>query len=100
RGLNGEYWGGHVRQTVRFREAIETLIAAGFTWFVEIGPHPVLAPAIAHSLRATDREARLLSSLRRSEPDRLTMLTALGALYCGGAAINFEALFPGKHRVV
>ncbi len=92
--LNAEYWGRNVRATVRFSEALEKLLAEEYGAFVEISPHPVIANAIAQNARLRNKEAIAVSSLRRGQDERMTMLTALAALYVNGYAVNWSALYP------
>ena len=40
--LKADYWWRNVRMPVRFEAAIDTLIAEGFTRFIEVGPHAIL----------------------------------------------------------
>ena len=44
--FDGPYWNKNVRQEVRFRDAIESMINDGYNYFVEVGPHPVLARSL------------------------------------------------------
>lgn len=39
---NAAYWRRHLRLPVRFADAMQTLYAAGYAHFLEIGPHPTL----------------------------------------------------------
>ena len=54
--LDADYWGRNLRQPVLFSNAIEHLIEAGYSIFIEISPHPILLPAIEQARRADDRE--------------------------------------------
>ena len=92
--LDAAYWGRNVRETVRFGDAVEALLASGHETFLELGPHPALAGAIAQCLRQRDRRGTHLASLRRDEEDRTVMLRALGALYAQGQPVDWGALDP------
>src|SRR5262249_45880070 len=44
------YWTRHLREPVRFYDGVAGLLAQGEHTFVELSPHPVLAPAITDTL--------------------------------------------------
>lgn len=98
--LDAEYWGRNVRATVRFAEALDRLLLDGFTAFVEIGPHPVIAHAVAQCGRRREKEVTVVSSLRRNQEDRAAMLAALGTLFVHGHPVDWKALHPQGGRVV
>ncbi|PZV09422.1 MAG: polyketide synthase module [Leptolyngbya sp.] len=87
--LDARYWRRHVRQPVRFADAIATLHQAGYTQFLEVGPHPVLSAmgkrCVPHSHHTW------LPSLRRGQADWHTLLTSLGHLYRMGLAIDWAS---------
>src|SRR5205807_7725809 len=68
--------------------------------FLEVGPHPVLGAAIMQCLRAHGRDGFVLSSLRREEDERTTLLAALGRLYTGGHPVNWASVHPPGARFV
>ena len=96
---DAEYWWRNVRQTVRFGAAIGRLAEHGHSLFVEIGPNPVLAAAIREGLRRQHVQGDVLASLVRGQPERATMLEALGGLYAQGYPLDWTRLFPegGRH---
>jgi acyl transferase domain-containing protein len=47
---DADYWWRNVRQSVLFAPAIDALIAAGHTHFLEISPHPVLSTSLTECL--------------------------------------------------
>jgi acyl transferase domain-containing protein/acyl carrier protein len=98
--LDGGYWGRNLREPVRFAAAADALIANGFDTFLEIGLHPVLAESLHQSLRHRQSAGQVLSSLRRQEDDRATLLGSLGALYALGAAPDWDGVHPAGGRVV
>ncbi|HZJ13890.1 MAG TPA: type I polyketide synthase, partial [Chthoniobacteraceae bacterium] len=98
--LDVGYWWRNVRQSVRFSAGIERLLRDGCTVFVEIGPHPVMASALAEIALAQKSTATNVASLRRGEDEPRTMLQGLGTLYRRGAHVCWEALYQRPSRAV
>jgi len=98
--LDSSYWGRNVRATVRFAEGIAHLLAEGYGSFVEISPHPVIAGAITQCAQHEQKQAVVVSSLRRGQDDRTMLLTALGTLYVHGYEVAWKALHPEGGQVV
>ncbi|MFD9467466.1 SDR family NAD(P)-dependent oxidoreductase, partial [Streptomyces sp. NPDC060027] len=90
-----EYWVRHVREAVRFADGIETLGDLGVTTFVEVGPGGVLS-ALA---QACADDIVTVPVLRADRPEQQALLTALAELHVHGASLDWQALFPGAHRV-
>ncbi|MGW3208922.1 type I polyketide synthase [Streptomyces sp. NPDC001135] len=90
-----EYWVRHVREAVRFADGIETLHGLGVTTFVEIGPGGVLSALT----QACADDAVAVPVLRADRPERQALLTALAELHVHGVSPDWQALFPGAHRV-
>jgi myxalamid-type polyketide synthase MxaE and MxaD len=97
--FDAAYWSRQLRAPVRFAGAIDALVAAGHSLFVEIGPHPVLATALSECLRARGVEGAPIATLRGGADDRARLLEAAGALYTRGVALDFGAIAP-RGRVV
>jgi acyl transferase domain-containing protein/NADPH:quinone reductase-like Zn-dependent oxidoreductase/acyl carrier protein len=99
-GMNAAYWWRNVREAVQFGPTVEKLLETGYNLFLEVGPHPVLAASIQQSALACDRQATVLASLRRKEPERATLLSALGKLYTLGLEVDWSRFHPhGRHLV-
>jgi len=98
--LSAAYWTANLREPVRFAQAIEALGAAGPTIFVEVSPHPILAPAIEETLRERGLPGAVVPSLRRETDERRAMLEALGEVWVSGRDVALDALFPEGGRVV
>lgn len=104
--LHADYWWRNVRQPVRFAGGIQTLIEAGFTTFLEIGPHPALSGSVSECLKASGAAGFVTHSLRRDESDAVSLMSSLGALHVRGAAVKWEArgrsvalpLHPWRHE--
>jgi myxalamid-type polyketide synthase MxaE and MxaD len=98
--FDAAYWGEQIQKPVRFCEAIRRLVDEGHHLFVEVGPHPVLLPAIAQALEESGKRATLVPSLRRGAPARETLLEGLGSLYTTGYAVDWKRHFATPGRVV
>jgi len=82
------YWARHTRETVRFREGLQTLSAQSDLQWLEIGPAPVLTGlARRNKLAQPGREILTFSG---HGPN--TLLNCLGQLWEAGLAVNWKAL--------
>lgn len=91
--FDDEYWIRNFANPVQFAPAVETLVRAGHSVFVEVGPHPVLRHAIAENLRSLGRDDYLLvASQRRDEPQVRSIFEALAALYAAGTDPDWSSL--------
>jgi|GEM_PF-138691 len=92
--LDADYWWRNVRDTVQFATATDLLVESGCEVFVEVGPHPVLAPAIAAVAAEWGVTATVLPSLRRDEDDSGVMASTLAALHVRGRSVDWDAVYP------
>ena len=94
------YWACQVRNAVEFQTSMETLAAAGFNSFVEIGPAPVLC---GMGRQCIGTEGKLWApSVRRERGAWDQILDSLAQLYVRGAEVNwsgFDAAYK-RRRVV
>ncbi|MFF3411450.1 type I polyketide synthase [Streptomyces sp. NPDC002742] len=90
-----EYWVRHVREAVRFADGVGTLHGLGVTTLVEVGPGGVLS-ALA---QACADDIVTVPVLRADRPEQQALLTALAELHVHGTSLDWQALFPGAHRV-
>lgn len=92
--MDAGYWRRHLRGRVRFADGFAALLRRGCNAFVEIGPAPVLT---AMARRLIDQsQVLLLPSMARGGNDRAQLLQSLGALWIGGARIDWDALERGR----
>ncbi|MGC4806092.1 SDR family NAD(P)-dependent oxidoreductase [Micromonospora sp. DT233] len=83
RATDPEYWVGHLRGTVNFLAGVRELQARGVALGLELGPDGVLCALARETL---DEAVILAPVLRPDQPERRTLLGALGHAYnCGGA---------------
>ncbi|MCF6390576.1 type I polyketide synthase [Mycobacterium sp. MBM] len=87
------YWWQNTRATVLFEPALRRMLDDGYTHFVELGPHPVLAASIME-IAGTQRVS-VTAAQRREDDDVRTLLNCLGVLHNAGRDIDWERVYPG-----
>ncbi|MER7336223.1 MULTISPECIES: acyltransferase domain-containing protein, partial [unclassified Micromonospora] len=98
-GLDAEYWYRNLRQTVRFDEAVRSVVAAGYSTFVEVSAHPVLTMAVQESVEVAAADPAVVTvagSLRRGEGGLGRFHRALAEVYAGGASVDWRPAFAGR----
>jgi 1-acyl-sn-glycerol-3-phosphate acyltransferase len=98
--FDAAYWWRNTREPVRFADAALRLIADGYTTFVEVGPHPVLAASINECLKHAGVEGACLPSLRRNDDDRRVLLRTLAALHARGVSVEWARVLGRPARRV
>ncbi|MFJ2709188.1 type I polyketide synthase, partial [Streptomyces sp. NPDC087428] len=90
---SAEYWVRHVREAVRFADAVSFVVAQGVTSYVELGPDGVLSGMAQQSV---DVESALFVSLvRKGRPEVATAVGALGQLHVAGVSVDWARYFEG-----
>ena len=92
------YWVDHLRHTVRFEQGLNTLLSAQKYVFLEVGPGKTLS-SLARLQTNKDVVATSMAHIQDDQSDRRVMLSAMGALWQGGAVLQFEKLFDDCSRV-
>jgi acyl transferase domain-containing protein len=87
------HWTAQARQTVRFADALRTVAESDCTAIIEVGPHPALAQQIREAFAGAD--VTVVPTLDRDRRDVHHLLTAAGALFTCGAAIDLPRLYQG-----
>ncbi|BAU88120.1 hypothetical protein SLA_7254 [Streptomyces laurentii] len=87
--LDAAYWAANLTRPVLFDTAVTALVNSGHTMFVEVSPHPMLTDAVTERLATYDAGLVAVSSLRRDQSGRATVLGELGRLYAAGHQIDF-----------
>ncbi|WP_221353562.1 type I polyketide synthase [Streptomyces beigongshangae] len=93
---DAEHWVRHVREAVRFADAVTRLEAEGVTRYLELGPDGVLTAMARGCLTTTADTAVLVPAQRRREPEAVAALTALGRLHGAGLRVDWTAVFDGR----
>ena len=99
---------GQIATSVRFREQVEAMYAAGARVFVEVGPGPIVTGLVKDVLG--DRPFRAVSLDNKRANGLTQFLSAVGELSVAGQSLDLAALFadtpppvpaapPSKHAV-
>ncbi|MFE6774576.1 type I polyketide synthase [Streptomyces sp. NPDC057702] len=89
---SAEYWVRHVRESVRFADAVEASRKQGVGVFVEVGPGGTLS-ALGQE---TAPDAVFVPVLRGDRPEVVAATTAAGQLYVRGVQVSWEPFFAGR----
>ncbi|MFG2357985.1 SDR family NAD(P)-dependent oxidoreductase [Streptomyces sp. NPDC048521] len=95
RELTGAYWYTNLRRTVRFADAVRAALDAGIGTFLEISPHPVVAPGVQETIDAAGARATVLSTLRRDDGGWPRFLQSLAEAHVRGAGVRLAEVFDG-----
>ncbi len=103
------YWARHLLSPVRFFAGLETLLAEPGRVLIEVGPGRVLSRMVERSGQRVPAIPSLASAevddphARQGRPDRgdgdqAAVLGALGAAWCAGLTVDWQAVYAGERR--
>ena len=96
------YWVRHVREPVRFADAVATLQKQGASTYLELGPDPVLCAMARECLDEAEQEkAAFLPTLREGREESEAIATSIAHAHTAGVKVSWEAFFKdtGAKRV-
>ncbi len=94
--FTADYWVRHVREAVRFADAVRALDAEGVTTFLELGPDGVLSAMVKDTL---GEDCVAVPALRRDRSEERALLSALSTAHVHGVDVDWTPFFPGAARV-
>ncbi|MFF3911846.1 polyketide synthase dehydratase domain-containing protein, partial [Streptomyces sp. NPDC001848] len=95
-----EYWFTNLRQTVRFDQALQTLLDAGHRVFVEASPHPVLVGAVTQAAEVAGvAGVTAVGTLRREEGEQARLLQHVAEVFVAGVDVDWSAWVQGGRLV-
>lgn len=92
-----DYWVAHLRNTVRYGEGIQTLLADDHRVLLEVGPGHTLSSLARQQPDAVSQ--RVFATLRRPDEavaDDAYLMTMLGRLWTCGLALDSTTLWPDR----
>jgi acyl transferase domain-containing protein len=94
RELDAGYWMANMRRPVRFASAVRSILSDRTpTLFIEISPHPLLAPAIEDAIETSRADASVAETLVRETSESEAVLTTVTAAYVRGNAPDWSRLY-------
>ncbi|MGW1197428.1 type I polyketide synthase [Streptomyces sp. NPDC002536] len=92
-----DHWVRHLRQSVRFKDAVDRLRDERITGFLELGSHPALTPWVDECLESADPGygAAVVPTMRTGESERHTVLKAIARMHAHGVPVDWQAVLPG-----
>ena len=90
--LTPEYWVHNLRDPVQFAATVDMAVEREHTVFVEIGPHPVLLPAIEEGLQRSECDGAAAVIMRRNESEIANVLATAAMLYTRGATLEWPSV--------
>jgi len=96
--LDAEYWWHNIRRPVLFASAAGQMISTGANVFIEVGPHAVLRGYLNDSLKDSEVEGRVITTLARNDDKIARVKKAIKQSIIAGGAINWAQWYsmPGK----
>ncbi|KAL8791268.1 MAG: hypothetical protein Q9213_000225 [Squamulea squamosa] len=89
------YWRSNLESPVRFAEALSGLLNSQnpeIGAMIEIGPHPALKSPMGQIVKALGKTIPHLTSLKRAEDGRRSLLNLAGTLFALNASVNMVAV--------
>jgi acyl transferase domain-containing protein/acyl carrier protein len=97
---SADYWVRHVRQTVRFADAVRYLESRNVTTFLELGPDAALSPMGADCVE-DDSATAFIPVARRDHDEQRQLLIAVAQAFTRGTRVDWPAFHAalGGRRV-
>ncbi len=94
------YWARHLREPVRFADAVRELWKEPARVMLEVGPRATLATLARQQIqdRARQLAASSLSEGATGDAEWTALLTAAGQLFCAGVPLDWERFHASEKR--
>lgn len=96
---SAEYWAKHLRETVRFSAAAETILAGDYPLLVEIGPGQTVATLIKQHKEAANKTVlSVFPHVQQTVNSGQHALQTLGKIWQAGAEVQLSRLYSTEKR--
>ncbi|MFI9644478.1 SDR family NAD(P)-dependent oxidoreductase [Micromonospora sp. NPDC051925] len=90
-----DYWVRHVRDSVRFADAVRSMADEGVTTFLELGPAGVLS-AMGPACLGEDADAVFAPLLRADQDEETEVVSAVARAHVRGVPVDWAAFFAAR----
>ncbi|WP_113651832.1 polyketide synthase [Pedobacter namyangjuensis] len=97
--IDPNYWTTHLRKTVEFVKAVETVLSYNLPLFLEVGPGAVTTTLIKQIASSNKKKIKAINSLDQNQDALASTLNALGHLWNNGVHINWDAFYTNQKIV-
>ena len=97
--IDPDYWTNHLRQTVQFNKAVETVLNYNSPIFIEVGPGTVTSTLIKQISIAKKAKINAVATLDPSKNALASMLNAVGQLWLNGIDINWDSYYTNQNII-
>ena len=95
------YWANHVRQTVRFTEALHTLLNESADLLIDLGPRTIITQLSSLAIKKSKTQLKNISTnLSKVENESEALMVAIGKCWEYGVEIQTQALFTSSARKI
>jgi len=95
---NPNYWAAHLRSTVRFSDAVVTLLEDERRLILEVGPKNVTSSLVRQQAKKTTVAVSTLEAID-GQSEYYSVLKAIGQLWLHGINIDWSAFYAGQERL-
>lgn len=97
--LDINYWTNHLRKTVQFNKAVETILNYSSPLFLEVGPGVVTSTLIKQIAITNKTGVKTIATLDPNKDALASTLNAIGQLWINGVDINCDAYYTERQIV-
>lgn len=98
-----QYWTNHLRETVRFADAVKTIWEKPDRILLEVGPRNTIATLARQQIQFPKEQVAIssLNSTSENNGEWIALLEAIGQLYLVGIPLNWQKFYQSekRHRV-
>ncbi|WP_259070665.1 polyketide synthase [Mucilaginibacter sp. X4EP1] len=96
---NPQYWAQHLRRTVRFADAIDTIQEHDHSILIEVGPGSILATLARQQMKTNPMVTLPGFEKNETQTEYYSVLRSLGLLWLNGAEPDWKLFYQNQQRI-